>query len=174
MPRGLASKTMELIDACYEIASERQPISVRGVCYCLFEIYGLIPDMSKASTNKAGIALRKAREMGHIPWDWIVDGSRGTHTYNYGGYDSPADYAETLTAINHYRKDYWEMQPVRVEVWSEKETIAGVVEPVLQKWAVDFKNFRGFNSTTNIYDEARRTLNEEKTLVAIYLLKSDG
>ena len=168
MPKGLTAKTKEIIDACYEIAQERQPISVRGVCYCLFELYGLIPDMSKASTNKAGVALRKAREMGAIPWEWIVDGSRGGHTYNYGGWDSPADYAETLTAINRYRKDYWDAQPLHVEVWSEKETIAGVIEPVLQKWAVDFKNFRGFNSASNMHLEAERSANSDKLVVALY------
>ena len=133
MARGLGRKPWKSSTRCYEIAQARQPISVRGVCYVLFETYGLIPDMSENSTNSAGAALRKAREMGVVPWEWIVDGSRGGHTYNYGGWDSPADYAETIASINRYRRDYWDAQPLHVEVWSEKETIAGVIHPVLQK-----------------------------------------
>ena len=169
MPKGLTAKTKAIIDACYQIAQERQPISVRGVCYALFEIYRLLPDMKKPSTAKAGRALLYAREQGIIPWEWIVDGSRSGHTYNYGGWQSPAHYAETITQVNDYRKDYWAAQPKTVQVWSEKETIAGVVEPVLQKWAVDFQNFRGFNSASNLYNEAQRSARSTKPVNALYL-----
>ena len=91
MVRGLGKGTRAIIDATYAIAEERQPITIRGLCYVLFEQHALIPDMSKASTNKVGNAIRKAREQGEIPWEWIVDGSRSTTSYDRGGWMSPAE-----------------------------------------------------------------------------------
>ena len=43
MPKGLAQKTHDIIRAAYEIAQERHPITIRGICYVLFEQYKLIP-----------------------------------------------------------------------------------------------------------------------------------
>jgi hypothetical protein len=169
MPRGLSDKRKQMTQAAYEIAEERQPITVREIAYVLFELYGMIPDMSKASTNKVSEMLRKARENGVIPWEWIVDGSRSGRAYNHGGFDSPVHYADTILALNNYRKDYWWRQPYHLEVWSEKETIAGVIDPVLQKWAVDFKNLRGFNSASNVHDDAEKSRDILKPMLVLYL-----
>ena len=157
------------MDAAYAIAEERQPITVRGICYVLFEQYGLIPDMSKASTNKVGIAIRKAREQGLIPLEWIVDGSRSTTTYDKGGWTSTAEYAREITQTNLYRRDHWAMQPYKLEGWSEKGTIAGVVAEVLTEWGLDFKNFRGFNSASNLHVEAERSQLSTKPIVVLYI-----
>lgn len=169
MPRGPADKTKRLIEAAYEIARERQPISVRGVSYVVFETYGLITSMAKKETDKVGNALRHARNSGLIPWDWIVDTSRQGRTYNFGGYDTPEAYINELLEVNLYRKDYWSNQPYHLEVWSEKETIVGVIDPILRKWSVDFKNLRGFNSTSNVYRDAQRSKALSKPMVALYI-----
>ncbi len=72
MPRGLARKTQDLIDAAALILAEIQPATVRGVCYQLFN-RKLIPDMLKNSTAKVSRVLVQARERELIPWGWIVD-----------------------------------------------------------------------------------------------------
>src|SRR2546423_15554010 len=51
MPRGKAQKSLDLIEAAYEILEEIQPATVRAVCYRLF-IAGLIQHMGKNETNK--------------------------------------------------------------------------------------------------------------------------
>jgi hypothetical protein len=169
MSRGLSRSTHKLIDTARVIAEERQPITIRGLCYVLFEEYGLIPDMSKASTNKVGTAIRKAREQGEIPWEWIVDGSRSTTGYDRGGWTSAEAYARAITQTNLYRRNHWAMQPYKLEVWSEKGTIAGVVAGVLTEWGIDFKNFRGFNSASNLHAEAERSRLSVKPVVALYI-----
>ena len=50
--------------------------------------------------------------------------------------------------INGYRRDYWNQQPVRVEVWSEKGTVRGVLQPVLDEYGVGFRVMHGFGSAT--------------------------
>ena len=67
--------------------------------------------------------LKEARERGIIPWEWIVDESRELERAS--SWDDPEAYARCV--INRYRRDYWNQQPVRVEVWSEKGTIRGVL-----------------------------------------------
>ncbi len=76
MGRGKSRRSLELIDACTEILEEIQPATVRAVCYRLFTM-GLIDSMSKNETNRVGRQLVDAREAGTIPWDWIVDETRG-------------------------------------------------------------------------------------------------
>jgi len=51
-----------------------------------------------------------------------------------------------------YRRDFWNQQPVRVEVWSEKGTVRGVLAPVLNQYAVPFRVMHGFSGATTIYD----------------------
>jgi hypothetical protein len=73
--RGMARKSLDLIETMAKIAKAGAPISVRGVCYKLFTLR-LIPSMAKTETNRVGRLLRIAREQGTISWDWIVDEAR--------------------------------------------------------------------------------------------------
>ena len=54
-----------------------------------------------------------------------------------------------------YRRDFWNQQPVRVEVWSEKGTVRGVLAPVLDEYGVGFRVMHGFSGATTIYDVAQ-------------------
>ena len=51
-----------------------------------------------------------------------------------------------------YRRDFWQQQRVRVEVWSEKGTVRGVLQPVLDEYGVGFRVMHGFGSATAIND----------------------
>src|ERR1019366_1406390 len=119
--RGKSQRTVELLAACYDILSSIQPTTVRGVCYQLFT-RGLIPSMAKNNTSKISKLLTAARENGDIPWEWLVDETREAERVS--SWKSSAQYAETI--LRSYRKDFWQHQPERIEVWSEKGTIRGV------------------------------------------------
>ena len=45
---------------------------------------------------------------------------------------------------------------MRVEVWSEKGTIRGVLKPVLDEYGVGFRVMHGFGSATEVYMASRR------------------
>src|SRR4029077_11593269 len=53
-----------------------------------------------------------------------------------------------------YRRDFWNQQPHRVQVWSEKGTVRGLLAPALDKYAVGFNPVHGFNSGTNTHEVA--------------------
>ncbi len=164
MSRGKGARTLRLVAAAQTILSEIQPATVRAVCYRLF-VAGLIPDMSKSSTNGISRVLTKAREAGDIEWSWVVDESRSA--------EKPRRWNNTAeiidAAVRGYRRDQWQDQPVRVEVWSEKGTVRGTLGPVLDKYGVTFRVMHGYASATVVNDIASMSTESEKPLIALYV-----
>ena len=147
--RGMAQRSLDLIEAMRGIVEAAQPITGRGVGYKLFT-QRLIPSMSTGEMQKVYRLLRIAREQYDIPWDWIVDETRAIE--RVATWDDPADYAEREAQT--YRRDFWNQQPHRVQVWSEKGTVRGVLAPVLDHFAVGFLPVHGFSSATLAHDIA--------------------
>ena len=160
--RGMAQASIELIEAMCTAAQAAQPITGRGIGYKLFT-KGLIPSMATSEMAKVYRLLKQAREQGAIPWEWIVDETRKVERAST--WDDPAEYARAVA--NSYRRDFWNQQPVRVEIWSEKGTIRGVLAPVLDDYAVGFNVLHGFGSATSIYDAAQS--DNERPLVVLYV-----
>jgi hypothetical protein len=157
-----AQKSLDLIRAMYTAAEAAQPITGRGVGYKLFTA-GLIRSMSRNEMQRVYRLLKEAREEGTIPWEWIVDETRSLE--RVPTWDNPADYARR--EANTYRRDFWNHQPHRVQVWSEKGTVRGVLEPVLDRYAVGFRVMHGFSGATPIYDVSQN--DDGRELVALYV-----
>jgi hypothetical protein len=145
--RGRAQRSLDLIKAMYEIAEEGQPITGRGVGYKLFS-QNLIPSMSKNDMQGVYRLLKEAREEGTIPWEWIVDETREREQVST--WDNPAAFVHDVARA--YRRDFWQQQPERVEVWSEKGTVRGVLKPLLDEYGVGFNVMHGFGSATTVHD----------------------
>src|SRR2546430_14861218 len=107
--RGMAQRSLDLIEAMRVITEAAQPITGRGVGYKLF-IKGLIASMARSEMARVYRLLLTAREQGIIPWDWIVDETREFE--RVATWDDPEEYA-SATAIS-YRRDFWNQQPLRV------------------------------------------------------------
>jgi len=160
--RGRAKKSVALVEAMFEIAAAAAPITGRGVGYKLFA-RGLIKSMSRNDMQTVYRLLKEERERGEIPWEWIVDETRDLE--RIATWDDPGGFAETM--INGYRRDNWNQQPHRVEVWSEKGTVRGVLKLVLDKYAVGFRVMHGFSSATSVYEVAQT--DNDRPLVALYV-----
>jgi hypothetical protein len=160
--RGMARASLDLIASMHAIAAATQPITGRGVGYKLFSA-GLIPSMAVNEMQKVYRLLRIAREQGHIPWEWIVDETRSLE--RVPTWDNPEQYARVVA--RSYRRDFWNQQPLRVEVWSEKGTIRGVLQPVLDEFAVGFRVMHGFTSATAVNDVAQD--DDGRKLVVLYV-----
>lgn len=163
--RGKGQRTLELVASAKEIIAKIQPASVRAVCYQLF-VASLILDMGKSSTNTVSRLLTRAREEGEIPWEWIVDESREAEVANR--WNSPDEII--ASAVRGYRRDYWQDQDCRVEVWSEKGTVRGTLGPVLDKYGVTFRVMHGYASATVVNDMAEYSKEDSsKLLIALYV-----
>jgi hypothetical protein len=143
--RGRSQRSLDIIKAMHDIAEDSQPITGRGIGYKLFSL-NLIPSMDKMQTVYR--LLKESREDGTIPWEWIVDETRELE--QAATWNNPADYMRSVA--RSYRRDFWQQQPERVEVWSEKGTVRGVLQPVLDEYGIGFRVMHGFGSATILND----------------------
>jgi hypothetical protein len=159
--RGLGKATLSLIEAMKEIAQKAQPITGRGIGYQLFAAM-LIESMSRQQMGMVYRALVTAREKGMIPWQWIVDETRGLE--QIATWLNPAQCADSF----FYRRDLWQTQRVICEVWSEKGTVRGVLKPVLDEFGVGFRVMHGFSSATTVW-EASNIGVDHRPLIVFYV-----
>jgi hypothetical protein len=160
--RGRAKRSLDLIAAMYAAAEAAQPITGRGIGYKLF-VAGLIPSMARSEMQRVYRLLKEAREEDIIPWEWIVDETRELERVST--WANPAAYARGVA--RSYRRDFWQQQPVRVEVWSEKGTVRGVLGPVLDSYAVGFRVMHGFSGATTVHDVAED--DDGRDLIVLYV-----
>jgi hypothetical protein len=160
--RGMAQRSLDLIEAMYAVAKKAHPITGRGIGYKLFTA-GLIPSMARNEMQRVYRLLKEAREQGHIPWEWIVDETRSLERVST--WDNPEQYATAVA--RSYRRDFWNQQPLRVEVWSEKGTVRGVLGPVLDEYAVGFRVMHGFSGATTVHEVAED--DDGREVVALYV-----
>jgi hypothetical protein len=160
--RGMAQRSLDLIEAMYNAAEAAQPITGRGIGYKMFTAR-LIPSMGRNNMQRVYRLLKEARERGDIPWEWIVDETRSLERKST--WENPEAYARCVA--RSYRRDFWNQQPVRCEVWSEKGTIRGVLAPVLDEYAVGFRVMHGFSSATVVNDIARD--DDGREVIALYV-----
>lgn len=162
--RGKSQKSLDLVGFAKDVLAELHPATVRTVCYKTF-VAGLTPDMSKKSTQRISEQLLWAREQGLIPWSWIVDETRRAERASQ--WDSPADLFDAAAA--QYRRDNWREQPNRVEVWSEKGTIRGILAPVLKEYGVALQVVHGFAGASTMWDAARSSDGNDKPFTILYV-----
>src|SRR5215472_10500220 len=101
--RGMARRSLELIEAMHRVVEAAQPITGRGVGYKLFTT-DLISSMSRAEMQRVYRLLVVARERGDIPWEWIVDETRDIE--RTPTWANPAAFARCVA--RSYRRDFWD------------------------------------------------------------------
>ena len=160
--RGRSKRLITLTEAIFNIAAAAQPITGRGVGYKLFTA-GLIPSMSRNEMQRVYRLLKEERERGAIPWEWIVDETRGLEIK--ASWSNPAQFAKEMTVA--YRRSFWDSQPKRCQLWSEKGTVRGVLRPVLDQYGVGFNPVHGFTSATDAYNASQS--DDGRELVVLYV-----
>lgn len=160
--RGLGKASLEMMETMRAIAETVQPITGRGIGYKLFA-RGLIPSMKPKEMQRVYRLLKMAREQGIIPWEWIVDETR--YVERVSTWDNPEQFMRSVQ--RSYRREFWNQQPIRCMVISEKGTIRGVLAPVLDKYGVGFQVMHGFSSATAARDLAMD--DDGRELVVLYV-----
>jgi hypothetical protein len=169
MGRGISDLTRDRLAAVIDYAEENHPVTVRGCAYHLFTRKPpLIDNMGKNCTNEVSRILTVAREEGAIPWDWIVDETRSVE--RKPSWDDIEDFGRSV--LVGYRKDRWVTQPVRVELWSEKGTVRGLLAPILDAYQIPFRVMHGYGSATSVNDIAElieEVVDGGQDFVALYV-----
>lgn len=121
--------------------------------YYQFIARDLIPN-SLPSYNRLGDIIVNARLPGHIDWDSIVDRTR--HLRENAHWETPEEIIEFCS--EQFKIDKWQDQPIRCEVWIEKDALVGVFEELCTTEDVPLFSCRGYTSQSAQWRAGRRML----------------
>lgn len=149
MTRRTKAAMQELRGEIFATLESYHPQTVRQLFYQLVS-RGAVPKTEQAYQ---GIVVRlcgQMREDGGLPWTWIADASRWMR--------KPTSYSSLEEALAHtkqtYRRDLWANQAAYVEVWVEKEALAGVLYEITEEYDVPLMVVRGFPSKDFVHGAA--------------------
>lgn len=150
-PKGeSAAIVAQAVTIATDYARQGYDLTLRQLYY-QFVARDLLPNTQK-SYDRLGQLVNRARMAGLMDWDHLVDRTRNIRSLAH--WDSPAEIIES--AANSFRVDQWSTQPSRVEVWVEKEALAGVVQRVAERNDVAWFSCRGYVSQSEMWGAAQR------------------
>jgi len=133
----------------YEIVKADQPMTVRQVFYQAV-VAGLVEKTEGEYQKTVVRLLLEMRRDGTLPYRWISDNTRWQRKPKT--YRGIADFIERHQRA--YRRDLWAEADDYVEVWLEKEALAGVVFDVTEEYDVPLMVSKGFASESYLYSAA--------------------
>jgi hypothetical protein len=135
-------------------AHNHAPVSVRQLYYAatVAGLPGIDKIDSDSGYNKVQYLVLKLRRDGHLSYDWIADSTRWMRKPRT--HDSVQDALEETARL--YRRALWSDAPTRVEIWCEKDALAGVMLPVTSKYDVPLMVTRGFASETFAFEAVQQ------------------
>jgi hypothetical protein len=134
--------------ALYSIISTMRPMTVRQVFYQA-TVRGCV-EKSEAGYNKVQTDLVIMRKEGSLPYHWLADNTRWQRKPNT--FDSIEEALKETARF--YRKSLWADADAYVEIWLEKDALAGVVYPVTQEYDVPLMVARGYASLSFLHSAA--------------------
>jgi len=150
-PGADARQIIRQADAiCRQYAAKGYDLTLRQLYY-QFVARDLIPN-SDASYSRLGAIINRARMSGELNWKYIVDRTRNLRGTSHWG--TPADIIRA--SAQSFRLDKWIDQPRRVEVWVEKEALAGIVQRAAERWDVNWFSCRGYVSQSEQWAAGQR------------------
>lgn len=154
--KSFAKATRAIIDSANAIIDE---YSKQGYDLTLRQLYyqfvarGLLVN-NIANYQKLGNIINDARLAGMVNWNAIIDRTRNLATLAH--WSSPQSIVESCAY--QYRVDKWLTQPIAVEVWVEKEALAGVVNHACVPFDVPYFSCRGYVSQSEMWSASQRII----------------
>lgn len=140
----------QAVDILNEYARQGYRLTLRQLYYqCVSR--GLIPNTPREYKNLGSI-INDARLAGLIDWSHIEDRTRNLVSNNH--WDGPADIVSACAS--QFQLEKWADQQTRVEVWIEKEALAGIFEGVCTRLDVPYFCCRGYTSQSEMWGGAMR------------------
>lgn len=119
--------------------------------YYQFVSRNYIANTPRSYKNLTGL-LADARYAGMVDWDAIED--RGREPTVWAQYDNIRAMVER--EIKSFRLPRWDGQPYYVELWVEKQALAGVLEPIAAEYHATLMVNKGYSSASAMYASAQR------------------
>ncbi|MCI0442267.1 hypothetical protein L0152_03490, partial [bacterium] len=165
--RRTSEEIMLLKSRLFDIAKEFRPATVRQLFYQA--VSRRLIEKTEASYDVIGRYLTGMRLDDCLPFNWIADNTRWQR--------KPRTYTSLENFLRQeaelYRRDVWDQQNVYVEVWLEKDALAGVLLPITAKWDVPLMVTRGYSSLSFLHTAAETIQEIGKPTYLYYLADYD-
>ncbi len=167
--KRLSAKKLETIAVANRIIAD---YNAQGFQLTLRQLYyqfvarDLIPN-NQVEYGKLGSIINDGRLLGLIDWNAIIDRTRNLKSVTH--WSDPPEVVEAVA--DQFRIDKWSTQPYRVEVWIEKDAVAGVVEGVCRELDVPYFSCRGYTSQSEMWVGAMRLkqhVNDKQTPLILH------
>jgi hypothetical protein len=148
-----------------DYAHQHGPVTVRGLYYQA-EVHG-VPGIDKTDAGYAKVQhqVLMLRRAGRLDYQSIADATRWMRKPN--SFDDIEDALSQTAAL--YRRNLWRDADSYVEIWCEKDALAGVIYPITEKYDVPLMVTRGFSSETFAYEAVAARSDDERPYVIWYL-----
>lgn len=133
-----------------KIRSQGYTLTLRQLYYQLVGA-GIIENTLR-EYKRLGDYLNDARMAGRVDWDAIEDRTRNLDAIQH--WRDPREILEACA--ESYRIEKWSGQEFYVEVWVEKDALAGIVAKACQPLDVAFLACRGYPSASEVYTAGKR------------------
>ncbi len=169
VPKPFRHKHWEIIRTANAIIDKYMDMGLRLTLrqlYYQFVAHHGLPNQERSYKN-LGRLLSEARLAGQVDWSAIED--RGRVPTVWSEWDTVED--RVAAALRSFRLPRWADQETYVELWVEKQALAGVLEPVASRHHVTLMVNKGYSSQSAMYEAANRfkSLGEGKDKVLLYL-----
>ncbi len=162
--------SLALIERCDSIitkyAAQGLRLTLRQLYYQLVSANEITNE--EKSYKNLGSLVSDARLAGLLDWESIEDRVRQPRTPSE--WDSVEDIVES--AAYAYRLPRWKGQRFYVELWVEKDALAGVLAPLASEYHVTMMVNRGYSSQSAMHESGKRfkrAQDDGKDLVLFYL-----
>jgi len=123
-------------------------MTVRQVFYQA-TVLGVV-EKTEAGYSKVQTDLVQMRREGHLPYGWLSDSTRWCRRLEtYGSVQEALNETARL-----YRKSLWRDADCCVEIWLEKDALAGVVDRITYAYDVPLMVARGYASLSFLHSSA--------------------
>jgi hypothetical protein len=150
-------------DALVAITRRVQPATVRAVFYQA-SVLGVV-GKDEAGYRRVQRDLVTLRQEGRIPFGWIVDGTRWMRKPRT--FDCLAD--ALADTAQFYRRSLWQRADTYLEVWIEKDALAGTIFPVTSEFDVPLMVARGYASLTFLHEAAEAIVAQQRPVSILHL-----
>lgn len=154
--KNLSSDRLAVINQANVILTE---LRAQGFSITLRQLYyqfvsrGYIANKD-TEYKRLGDIVADGRMCGLIDWNHLEDRTRNPSLT--WGYESPEEPLQTVGSS--YKRDRWEGQDYRVEVWIEKDALVGVIQGACRQMDVASFSCRGYTSLSEMWVAAQRLI----------------
>jgi hypothetical protein len=163
--RATKTEMEERADFLADYANAHGPVTVRGLYYQA-EVRGLPGiDKTDAGYNKIQIQVLNLRREGRLNYKQVADATRWMRKpRSHDGIEQALE--ETART---YRKALWADTNDYLEIWCEKDALAGVIYPVTERFDVPLMVTRGFSSETFAFEAIDHRGDDDRNFYVYYL-----